>query len=140
MALKRGKPLKRTELKRGTSQLKSTKRMNQKRATPRRQTRDETIAEAGAENDWSPETRRIIRLRSGGMCELKCNRIAAEMHHRKLRRFGDHRPENALHVCDPHHDWIHANVMDAYERGWLVRSTLDPALVKVELGPFEVPT
>jgi hypothetical protein len=144
--------MKRTELKRGTSQLKSTKRMKQKRATPRRQTRDETIAEAGAENDWSPETRRIIRLRSGGMCELKCNRIATEMHHRKLRGHGDHRPENGLHVCDQHHDWIHGGWVhdkrvddqgepyDPYRLGWLVRSTLDPALVKVEMMPFGVPT
>jgi hypothetical protein len=140
MTLKRGKPLKRTELKRGTSQLKTTKRMKQKRATPRRQTRDETIADPDAENDWSPETRRTIRLRSGGMCELKCNRIADSMHHRKLREHGDHRPENGLHLCRACHAWIHHNPMDSYERGWLVRSTLDPALVKVELGPFEVPT
>lgn len=138
--MKRGGPLKRTELKRGTSQLKTTKRMKQKRATPRRQSRELEDTGVERENDWSPETRRIVRLRSGGMCELKCNRLAAEMHHRKLRKYGDHSPDNCLHVCDPHHDWIHANPMDAYERGWLVRSTLDPALVKVELGPFEVPT
>lgn len=139
--MKRGGPLARkTALKRGTSELKTTKPIRKKRATPRRQTRDTSVAEESGENDWSPDTRRLVRLRSGGMCELKCNRIADQMHHRKLRAHGDHRAENCLHLCRMHHDWIHANVMDAYGRGWLVRSTLDPALVKVELGPFEVPT
>lgn len=139
--MRRGGPLARkTPMKRGDSQLTTKKRMKRKRATPRRQTRDETIADPDAENNWSPETRREVRLRSGGMCELKCNRIASEMHHRKLRSHGDHRPENCLHLDTRCHEWIHAHPMESHERGWLVRSTLDPALVKVELGPFEVPT
>jgi hypothetical protein len=72
------------------------------------------------------------------MCELKCNKIATSMHHRKLRRFGDHRAENCIHLDRGCHDWIHAHPFESYERGWLVRSTLDPADVPVELPEFPV--
>jgi hypothetical protein len=133
-----------TELKSGT------KPMRKKRATPRRQTRDETLNEESGENDWSLEVRREVRLRSGGMCELRCNRIAEQMHHRKLRGHGDHRAVNCLHICRPHPDWIHGawvhdktrdaegKPYDPYRLGWLVRSTLDPADVPVELPEIPV--
>ena len=120
-----------TELKSGT------KPIRKKRATPRRQTRDETLEDSG-ENDWSPEVRKEVRLRSGGMCELKCNKIATSMHHRKLRRHGDHRAVNCIHLDRGCHDWIHAHVFESYQLGWLVRSTLDPADVPVELPEFPV--
>lgn len=50
-------------------------------------------------------------------------------HHRKLRRFGDHRAVNTLHVCNEHHAWIHANPESSYILGYLVQSWRDPAEV-----------
>lgn len=129
--------MKRSPLKRGTKQLARTTRLTvktrvkPKRDTPRRQNRE---AEDSGENDWSAEVRREVRLRSRGVCEVwGCNFMADQMHHRKLRRFGDHRAVNALHVCNTHHAWIHANPYESYASGLLVRSTLDPADVPVEL-------
>jgi len=149
--MKRGtKPLARKTPIKAKTELKSgMKPIRKKRATPRRQTHDVTLEDSG-ENDWSPEVRKEVRLRSGGMCELRCNRIAEQMHHRKLRGHGDHRTINCLHICRPHHDWIHGQWVhdktvdsegkpyNPYTLGWLVRSTLDPADVPVELPEFPV--
>lgn len=55
-----------------------------------------------------------------------CTGAAAHVHHRKLRRFGDHRPVNLLDVCHVCHDYIHGHVRWAYDHGWLVRSHDDP--------------
>ena len=57
--------------------------------------------------------------------------ILLHRHHRQLRRHKDERPENIMLVTLEQHDWIHHNVAEAYELGWLVHSWQDPADVPV---------
>lgn len=117
--------------------LKTTTPVNPRRKQPRRQSRE--LEEAGEErvNSWAPEVQREVLARSHGVCEWSgCANRGREMHHRKLRRYGDHRAANALHLCKSHHDLIHAHPMESYEAGLLVRSTLDPALVTVDFAAF----
>lgn len=85
-------------------------------------------------NDWPTAVRTAAARRSGGACEIDGEDPAVHLHHRKLRRHGDHRICNALHVCQRHHDEIHRNRgRRSYELGWLVRSTDDPATVPAVL-------
>ena len=70
------------------------------------------------------ESRGVVLERSGGRCEARtevCAHIARHVHHRQLRRFGDHSPANLLHVCLSCHNWIHANPARSYEAGWLLK-------------------
>jgi 5-methylcytosine-specific restriction protein A len=89
---------------------------------------------------FAPLVRGIIRDRSSGMCEVQvaCEGIAAvQQHHRRTRGMGSTKrpesnlPANGLHVCIPCHVHIGANPAQAYEKGWLVRQSADPALVPV---------
>jgi hypothetical protein len=62
--------------------------------------------------------------------------IRASIHHRKRRsQGGTHTPENLLLLCGTGttgcHGWVHANVTESLEAGWLVRGSADPALVRV---------
>lgn len=58
-------------------------------------------------------------------------------HHRKLRRFDDHSADNLLLLCGSGttgcHGWVHANVRESYENGWLVHSWHEPREVPVRL-------
>lgn len=130
--MKRGGPLeRRTRLERGNTPIAP------RRKKPRRQNRELEEAGEERENDFSPETRAIVRQRSGGRCEWTgCDKPATEMHHRKLRRYGDHRPVNALHLCLWHHDQIEDQPTEAYRCGLSVRSTLDPASLTVDFAGF----
>lgn len=85
-------------------------------------------------NDWPTAVRRAAALRSGGACEIDGEDPATHLHHRQLRRHGDHRICNALHLCARHHDLVHHNRGgSSYANGWLVRATDDPATVPVVL-------
>jgi len=59
---------------------------------------------------------------------VRCHGAAQHVHHRKLRRHGDHRPANLLHVCYACHDAIHSSwyAATAYARHFLLRSYQDP--------------
>ena len=62
--------------------------------------------------------------RSRGLCEVMadgCWREASQLHHRKLRRHGDHSPGSLLAVCVPCHDHIHRHPAESYARGWLIK-------------------
>jgi hypothetical protein len=80
----------------------------------------------------------LVQARSRGFCEVRCwarcQERAAHIHHRKLRRNGDHSLSNLLHVCFACHTLIHMAGGKAYERGWLVRSGDDPAEIPVQVG------
>lgn len=77
-------------------------------------------------------TKAQVRRRSGNKCEFPgCASRATQFHHRKLRRFGDHRAVNALHVCGLHHTHIHDHPQESYLRGLLVQSYRDPAEVPI---------
>jgi hypothetical protein len=57
-------------------------------------------------------------------------------HHRKLRaQGGDDSPANIMFVTPEMHTFIHSNVAEAYERGWLVKSWQDPAEVTIKSWP-----
>lgn len=131
--MRSGGPLRRkTPLRAKPQPPKPRAQIRRKRDQPRRRSRALEAAGEVREDGWSAETRREVRLRSKGVCEMSgCNFPATEMHHRKLRAHGDHRAVNCLHTCRGHHAWIHANPIESYRHGLLVRSTLDPAAVEV---------
>ena len=82
--------------------------------------------------EFGSAARATVRRRSGGMCEARIVCSGAEathLHHRQLRRGGDHRAVNALHVCSLCHDAIHRNPAIAYATGAMVSQTNDPAEV-----------
>lgn len=80
----------------------------------------------------TPLDRAIVLARSGGRCEWanldmeRCTNPAVHLHHKLLRRHGDHSPENLMHVCAAHHDWIHRNVAESYQLGYLRRQPATP--------------
>lgn len=86
--------------------------------------------------------RKLVYGRSGGICEIQldgCTQIAADWHHRQNRsQLGQWTASNGLHLCRN----CHSKVTDTkgnrrfYEqRGWIVRSGIDPAEVPVVLWP-----
>lgn len=86
---------------------------------------------------FTEETKAVVRRRSGNRCEAKlsvCTTKAEHFHHRKLRRSGDHRDVNCLHLCAACHDYAHAHPTFSYLMGLLVRSTQDPAKVLLRKG------
>ena len=85
------------------------------------------------------EARKAVQERSGGRCEVMaapgCDGIGVHLHHRILRRHGDHSPDALLFVCVHCHGLIHANPELSYWRGWLILSSgADPAVVPVLRG------
>jgi hypothetical protein len=74
----------------------------------------------------TPEVRATVRERSGGACELGCGQRATHIHHRQLRRYGDHQAANLLHVDALCHRRIHDRVRYSLDVGWLVASHDDP--------------
>lgn len=81
--------------------------------------------------DVMAASRPTVHRRSGGMCERCGAARAAEVHHRKLRRHGDHDPANLVDLCKVCHVWVHANVAKARAAGFIVFSTLNPRTIPV---------
>ncbi len=83
---------------------------------------------------------KVVYRRSGGHCEMPgCQRLTDELHHRKLRRHGDHRPVNLMHLCREHHRLVHDNPETSYENGWLVHGYDDPGMIPWTGGPEILP-
>lgn len=76
--------------------------------------------------------RPVVAKRSGGMCECCGVKRATDMHHRKLRRHGDHAAGNIVHLCRPCHDWAHAEPAAALMHGFMCPSWEDPRLQPVK--------
>lgn len=81
----------------------------------------------------TPAVRLAVAERSGDQCEVgihrRCTGHSEHLHHRKLRRHGDHRPQNLLAVCTFCHDAIHGPLLAlgvSYENGWLLHGWDDP--------------
>lgn len=133
-----------TPLKRSTKPLKRTG-IKSKAAKPRR---PKVTPVNKKRLEFTPEWpsfstgKAIVKVRSKGMCEVAIvcggRGVHENTHHRKLRRFNDHRPVNLLAVCFRCHDWIHTHVNLSYRNGYLVRSHDDPAKVKI-IGWVEWP-
>lgn len=84
---------------------------------------------------FSDAVKAAARRRSGNRCELGlpgCAVDAVQFHHRQLRRSGDHRIENCIHLCVECHGRVHRFVAPSLERGWLVSQYADPAEVPWE--------
>lgn len=109
---------------------------------------DKTPADKTTGNEIPPASRAEVAARSGGRCEARVvtscrgdGSDAHHMHHRLLRRHGDHRPINLLHVCHACHTAIHADPDWAYDHGYLVRSWQRPDDIEIrwDLAPSADP-
>lgn len=82
----------------------------------------------GMATGFAPATKQTVTERSGGVCERCGVARAVHLHHRLLRRFGNHTVANALHVCVWCHDNIHTHVGLSYDCGWMIehRSGIAP--------------
>lgn len=79
--------------------------------------------------------RKQLRARSGGLCEMCGRRPATDAHHRRNRsQGGTWEITNLLHLCHQDHMTVTVSPALAYERGWSVRSTDDPARVPAWLA------
>jgi hypothetical protein len=70
------------------------------------------------------QARLDLAARSGGWCEVHhqpgCTGRAVHPHHIVLKKQGgEDSLANFLHVCAACHRWIHDNVAESKERGWL---------------------
>lgn len=84
-----------------------------------------------------PALRAALHQRAGSCCE-RCGIRATNFHHRKNRSQGGlNELSNALLLCGSGttgcHGWITEHPAEAYEMGWSVRSTDDPATRRVRL-------
>lgn len=86
------------------------------------------------------QARKLVRGRSEGTCEVCGRAPATNFQHRQGKAHqGAWSAENGLDVCGMGnvsgcHGAIHQNPAIAYERGWSVRSTSDPATTPVWLA------
>lgn len=89
------------------------------------------LRDTDRETDFSPATRAMIRGRSEGRCEaavsVMCTGYGQQIHHRKLRRHGDHSAENGLDVCIFCHNLIHGRVADSLRACLILDSGQNPA-------------
>jgi hypothetical protein len=80
--------------------------------------------------------RRVVALRSLGVCEGCGQRAAQEWAHRIARsQMGRWCPSNGLHLCSAGcHARAHANPAWARDMGWILRAGSDPAAAPVWLA------
>lgn len=81
------------------------------------------------------KVRRLLLSRSGGVCELpRCGAdvtTGGHVHHRQRRsQGGDWATGNLLLLCGLSHAQVHADIAGSLGRGWLVKSTDDPRMVR----------
>lgn len=86
--------------------------------------------------DQMAPARPVVADRSGDMCERCGMARATDVHHRKLRRHGDHKAANLAHLCHLCHMDVHAHPADSYATGFMVRSVNDPRVVPVRHARF----
>lgn len=89
-------------------------------------------------NRYEKEARRLVRERSGGVCEICGSQRATNFQHRKARSHsGIWSASNGLDVCGMGnafgcHGYIHQNPGLACEAGWTVKSWDDETLIPVQ--------
>lgn len=86
--------------------------------------------------DPMAEARPVVHERSGGMCERCCARRATDVHHRQLRRHGDHKPANLVDLCRECHNRVHEHRDEAAATGFIVSRSIDPRTVPVHHGLY----
>lgn len=120
--MKPGKPLRRRSALRPGGPLK--------RRTPIRRPRLRTVRAVVSAAERVG--RKVVKARSGGLCECCGMRRATDWQHRKNRsQGGDWSASNGLAACRLCHRWIHDNPRAARARGWSVLSGLNPAEIPV---------
>lgn len=78
------------------------------------------------------EARRLVRQRSGGVCERCGAARATDWHHRKNRsQGGGWSAANGLHLCRSCHLMITDTRTAFYNHGWLVKSWDDETTIPV---------
>lgn len=123
--LSRSTPLPRTPLARRAPQ-KPTEGL--RRAKPLSSARPKQTAE-------ERRGRKLLRLRSGGRCEIGSGCPGQEAHHRQNRsQGGSWDITNLLHLCHAHHLHVTTHPAAARQQGWAVLSTDDPADAPVWLA------
>lgn len=129
--VKRGGRLKRT--KKLVSRSKLTRTEWKRTAAPRSIPKPREARRKPTPDPITPDVRRAIAERSRDVCEARlvgvCVGRARHIHHRKLRRYGDHTLVNLLHVCHACHGYIHRFPKWSYDHGYLVRGSADPARI-----------
>jgi hypothetical protein len=114
--------MKRSPLKRGTSQLKRTpiKRVSTKRAAESRihyQEKKVAFADMAAAQGYPGQKPRCERCVDWGAGPT---RLATDWHHWwPVGQGGPYRGGQMICLCRPCHDWIHQNPKPAREEGWL---------------------
>lgn len=90
----------------------------------------------------SQRVKYLVDTRDGKCC-VRCGKYlpgkAGGRHHRKMRSQARkdevHSPANLIDICGTGttgcHGWIHSHPKEAYEQGFLVRSTFDPEKVPI---------
>ena len=73
------------------------------------------------------ETREFVLRRDGGcvLARFEPGHVCCgvvEVHHRKLRRHGDHTAENLAALCTAGHRWVHDHPAVSYAHGLLLKS------------------
>lgn len=100
-----------------------------------------TAPKRKAPRDTGPsrDMRAMVLERDGASC-LRCGASIAgrpySIHHRKRRsQSGGHTFDNLVTLCGDGvflcHGWVHAHVSEAFDAGWLVPGSADPAHVPV---------
>lgn len=87
---------------------------------------------------FPPVVRSLVLDRSGGKCE-KCGEFHSDaaLHHRRPRGSGSTRrpetnlPSNALLLCAACHRHVESYRTQAFDQGWLVRQSHQPADIPV---------
>ena len=82
--------------------------------------------------------RKLLAIRSSGVCELCGAAQATNFHHRKNRsQGGKHELSNAMHLCGSGTTGCHGMVTEhplrAFDNGWSVRSRFTPAEMPVKV-------
>ena len=79
-------------------------------------------------NEIPSKVRKLIHERDNGQCK-RCGMRGSEIHHRKRRRDGGHRPSNLVLLCHQCHAYVTAHPEDAVKFGWIVPTWAEPAEV-----------
>ena len=80
--------------------------------------------------EFTAKAKKVIRERSGGMCEGCAKVRASHFHHRRYKsRLGRGNVANGLHLCVGCHGLAHT--LFGEQQGWSIRSGFDPLKVPV---------
>ena len=80
--------------------------------------------------EFTAKAKKVIRERSGGMCEGCAKVRASHIHHRLYKsRLGRGNVANGLHLCIKCHGLAHT--LFGEQQGWSIRSRFDPLKVPV---------